>query len=196
MDKEKKYGGYKTREEQREKHRLWKQGNPDRVRQHNKTYYEKNKDRLRRVATLRTYESLEKRREKREEIRRRVLTHYGNGKLACVLCGESRLPCLSLDHINNDGMEHRRIIKSMEICNWAERNNFPSGFQTLCMNCQWVKKHDYEATHRKKLSKYLLDTGGKRTAQFKVLGATPEPVIDMAEELADQRHNASDDTIG
>ena len=25
---------------------------------------------------------------------------------------------------------------------WLKRNNFPEGFQTLCMNCQWLKKEE------------------------------------------------------
>jgi len=73
-----------------------------------------------------------------------VLTHYGGGKLSCVQCGESRIECLSIDHINGHGNEHRREILKTRYCsgtyNWLRKNCFPEGFQTLCMNCQFVKR--------------------------------------------------------
>ncbi len=70
-----------------------------------------------------------------------ALTHYGNGKLACVTCGESRIDCLSIDHIDGKGAEHRRTMpKGTRIYIWLKRNNYPEGFQTLCMNCQFIKR--------------------------------------------------------
>jgi len=155
-ERERLYGGYKSKEEQQAKHQLWKGKNPDKVREHNRRYYEKHKDKLRKIEALRSYKKLEGQRKCREKLKIRVLTHYGNGKLACVMCGESRLACLSLDHVENDGARHRKGLKQ-EIYSWIEHNNYPDGFQTLCMNCQWVKKAEYGKTHREKKSKYLED---------------------------------------
>ena len=45
-----------------------------------------------------------KSRQNRLSRRIEVLTHYGKGKCACVRCGESRLACLSLDHIKGGVM--------------------------------------------------------------------------------------------
>ena len=71
----------------------------------------------------------------------RVLTHYGHGKLTCVMCGESRIDCLSLDHINNNGYEHRKGTgNGQKFYRWIIKNDFPLGYQTLCMNCQWIKR--------------------------------------------------------
>ena len=39
----------------------------------------------------------------RLKVKREVLTHYGNDKLACVKCGEENIACLSIDHINGGG---------------------------------------------------------------------------------------------
>jgi len=66
----------------------------------------------------RWYQEVGKEREgiARVQIKTEVLTHYGKGYLACVICGESRLACLSIDHINGGGR-----------------------YQTLCMNCQFLK---------------------------------------------------------
>jgi hypothetical protein len=75
-------------------------------------------------------------------IRIEVLTHYGNGKLACIKCGFNDIRALTLDHINGGGREHMRSIKSTEISIWVRKHDFPIGFQTLCMNCQFIKRSE------------------------------------------------------
>jgi len=95
--------------------------------------------------------------QKREEAKRELLTHYGNGRCACVLCGETRLPCLSIDHINCDGAAHRKSLSldpndkhtGLKMYKWLRENNYPSGFRTLCMNCQFVALHEYREKLRK-----------------------------------------------
>ena len=80
-----------------------------------------------------------------------VLTHYGNGKLACVKCDESRLPCLSIDHINGGGVRQGKVVGlGHHLYRWLKRNDYPDGYQTLCMNCQALKKHE-----RKEYGNYL-----------------------------------------
>ncbi len=74
-----------------------------------------------------------------------VLTHYGNGKLACVRCSFSDIRALSIDHINGGGFKHRRSLGinnggGLGFYLWLIRNNLPMGYQTLCMNCQYTKK--------------------------------------------------------
>lgn len=73
---------------------------------------------------------------RRFQIRSEVLTHYGNGKLACVECGESDLAVLTLDHANNDGAEHRRKLEkqSLNLYRFLKKEGYPIGFQTLCQN--------------------------------------------------------------
>ena len=77
------------------------------------------------------------------ESTREILTHYGGGKLACVVCGEGRLACLSIDHINGGGTKHRKQMGggSAFYC-WLKKQNYPKGYQTLCMNCQFVKRFE------------------------------------------------------
>ena len=79
-----------------------------------------------------------------KEIKIEVLTHYGRGKLACVSCGEHRVACLSIDHINGNGRQDRKA-HGAETGGWVfynalRRAGFPEGYQTLCMNCQWIKR--------------------------------------------------------
>jgi len=102
---------------------------------YHRKWYEENKEHQRRVA-----------REYRQRVKGEVLTHYGGEKLACVMCGEGRLACLSIDHINEDGADHRRALglgKSVHFCEWLKSQNYPEGYQTLCMNCQWIKRDNW-----------------------------------------------------
>lgn len=69
-----------------------------------------------------------------------VLKYYGNGTLACVQCGESRVGCLSIDHVNGGGNAHRRDLHIHGLILWLKKNKFPLGFRTLCMNCQFCNR--------------------------------------------------------
>ena len=71
----------------------------------------------------------------------RVLTHYSSGKLSCVRCGEGDIACLTIDHINGGGHQHRKAVGS-HFYHWLIKQGFPEGYQTLCMNCQLRKKHN------------------------------------------------------
>ncbi len=67
--------------------------------------------------------------------RQRVLDYYGR---YCACCGESEEEFLAIDHINNDGKEHRDSI-NVALYQWLIQHKFPSGFQTLCYNCNMGK---------------------------------------------------------
>lgn len=83
----------------------------------------------------------EKKRAKEQQLKKEVLTLYGGGGCACVICGEIRLDCLSLDHINNDGYsERKKTGNGACLYYFLKKSNFPIGYQTLCMNCQFVKR--------------------------------------------------------
>lgn len=76
---------------------------------------------------------------RRENSRNLVFKHYGD---KCTCCGEAERVFLTIDHINNDGAEHRRSLKNMggsPFFEWLVKNNFPSDFQILCRNCNWGK---------------------------------------------------------
>lgn len=78
------------------------------------------------------------------KLKEEVLTHYGNGSLACVVCGEGRLACLSIDHISGGGNKQRKGVlgSTSGFYAWLKRNDYPEGYQTLCMNCQFVKRFE------------------------------------------------------
>lgn len=82
-----------------------------------------------------------------QKIKTEVLTHYGNGKLACVKCGFSDIRALSIDHLNgreiSDNALRIKGFKGESASKFYRRlikEHFPTGYQTLCMNCQWIKR--------------------------------------------------------
>lgn len=83
-------------------------------------------------------------------IRHQVIMAYGGYK--CTCCGETTPEFLQIDHIDNDGAEHRRHIgKGYSVIWWIIRNNFPPGFQVLCANCNHAKAiYGYCPHHREK----------------------------------------------
>ena len=83
-------------------------------------------------------------RDKNRNLKIEVLTHYGNGKCACVRCGESRIACLSIDHIGGGGNKQRigKLRASTTFYRWLKTEGYPEGYQTLCMNDQFVKRFE------------------------------------------------------
>lgn len=88
---------------------------------------------------------LTKAREYRNQLRDEVYAAYGGYECAC--CGETEPMFLQLDHVNNDGAEHRRAIGRTNIYYWLKQNGFPPGFQVLCANCNYAKAHYGKCPH-------------------------------------------------
>lgn len=76
----------------------------------------------------------------RVETRIEVLAYYGGGKLACVKCGFDDYRALTLDHIEGGGKKEERKRGATNLAPWLKRRGYPRGIQTLCMNCQFIKK--------------------------------------------------------
>lgn len=73
------------------------------------------------------------------KVKERIMTHYGG---CCSCCGETILDFLAIDHIENNGAEHRRsegYETGWQTYYWIIRNGYPEGFQVLCHNCNWAK---------------------------------------------------------
>lgn len=87
---------------------------------------------------------------KNTEIKQIVLSHYSNGKCICTKCGFSDIRALSIDHIDGGGYLHCRLT-SDSLYRWLIKNNFPEGFQTLCMNCQFIKRYENNELKRNDL---------------------------------------------
>lgn len=77
-----------------------------------------------------------------ERTKREVLTYYGNGKLACICCGENMYEFLTIDHINNNGSQQRKIVRRTghNLYRYLIKSKYPLGYQTLCFNCNSGKQ--------------------------------------------------------
>lgn len=65
---------------------------------------------------------------------------YSDEKNCCARCRTTELRFLNLDHIHDDGAEHRRETKvGANPYSWAKKNGWPPIFQVLCFNCNYLK---------------------------------------------------------
>ena len=66
----------------------------------------------------------------------------------CHICDDSiefGINQVDIDHINGKGSQHTASISygkrsGSTLYRWLIKHYFPEGYQTLCMNCQWVKR--------------------------------------------------------
>lgn len=72
---------------------------------------------------------------------------YG-GKCSC--CGETEPRFLTLEHINHDGIEHRKKIGfGMQMLLHLRKLGWPQeGLTILCMNCNFATKHENTCPHK------------------------------------------------
>lgn len=95
-------------------------------------YRKKNKDKIRLYAKTR-----------RRQIKNDILEHYGK---QCILCGFSDIRALQIDHINNNGAEERKSLgggqnfSGWRFYEYLIKQNYPTGYQTLCANCNMIKQ--------------------------------------------------------
>lgn len=57
---------------------------------------------------------------------------------------------LEIDHVNNDGADHRRETGYTTIYRWLISHDFPEGFQTLCSNCNRARYRYGECPHKRR----------------------------------------------
>lgn len=106
--------------------------------------------------------------EYRFKLKLAAISHYSNGTMCCNFCGYSEdIDALFLDHINDNGAEHRRelgisgsnrrsgttMYERLKALGWID------GLQVLCANCNTIKELQRK---RGKTSKQMQDaTAGK-----------------------------------
>jgi hypothetical protein len=116
MDESKRLG---WREHHREKARKWRLDHPEQDREQGR------KD----IARL----------------KRDVIGHY-SPNLRCVCCGYADIRALCIDHIEGGGNAHRNAVSrglgGQHFYRWLKQNEYPPGFQVLCMNCHTLKGNE------------------------------------------------------
>lgn len=119
----------------------WRDDNKEWKKQTDKKYRECNKEILKKWRDDNKECLYQKKKEKRFENKIRVYNHYSNYDIKCSCCGENQIEFLSIDHIEGGGNKHRKALgfSGYHIYNYLIKNNFPPGFQILCMNCNFSK---------------------------------------------------------
>lgn len=115
-----------------------KPGVAEKYKELNKAWIAKNRERYNQAKA-----------EYRFKLKIAAIDYYSGGKRCCNLCGfDSDLDALCLDHINDDGAQHRKelgiagrsspsgttIYERLKALGWME------GLQVLCANCNMVKE--------------------------------------------------------
>lgn len=98
------------------------------------------------------YTEEEKRKKREYWIRYKMKVFEAYGGPICTCCGESHHECLSIDHIDGNGAQHRKELTGnpqdgRNIMIWLKKNDFPPGFQVLCINCNFAKGHFGHCPH-------------------------------------------------
>lgn len=82
-------------------------------------------------------------RKRRDTTKLMIVTAYGK---VCNHCGETYLPVLTMDHVLENGAEHRKKIgkgsgklRTWIMTRYAETGKWPKDIQLLCYNCNIAK---------------------------------------------------------
>ena len=107
---------------------------PGKKNEYEKTYRDKNKDRLNRKRKLWRKEHPDYDRNYSRGVRQEVLLKYG-GK--CVCCGEARFEFLAFDHKKGGGSKHRKkvLLTGQKFTFWLRKVKIQKDIQILCHNC-------------------------------------------------------------
>jgi len=138
----------------------WRRENPEQFKKTQRLWEKKNRKKRNEQRCIRRLspEVLKRGKEQRLKIKMKVIAHYSNGTMKCAnpfgidhssfeeIGDYIRL--LQIDHIEGKGTEHRKSIGikngGITFYYWLINNGFPEGFQVLCANCNWLKRHRYK----------------------------------------------------
>lgn len=126
----------------------WQQVHREHLRKYHESYYVKHRKRIlsncRNRYKAKQEQILNRIHTKRWQAKIEVLTHYGDGRCACVKCNFSDIRALTIDHIDGGGLAHRKKIgipaSGTAFYRYLIKQGFPDGYQTLCGNCQRIKQ--------------------------------------------------------
>lgn len=114
-----------------------------------KRYYQKHKEERSAYNKRNREKILEKQRIRQWGYKSKAIKYYSGGTMACANpFGEHKEPyttleALSIDHINGGGTQERlrkAYGRSGSFYLWLKKHGYPSGYQILCMNCQFIKR--------------------------------------------------------
>lgn len=106
----------------------------EKTKAHKRKYYQKTKKRQNARTLAKWY-----------ELRDNFFSMYGD---SCVCCGTEGHIFLALDHVKNNGKEHRAARGKFGVYEDAIARHSPELYQVLCHNCNFAKYQMGECPHR------------------------------------------------
>lgn len=84
-------------------------------------------------------------------LKKECFEHYGS---SCSCCSETIFEFLTIEHIGGKGNVHRKNlfkhnVGGFHMYRWLKKNNYPSGYTILCMNCNWAQRLGSICPHKK-----------------------------------------------
>ena len=130
-----------------------------RKKEYNKDYHSRPESKIKRRSRELKPEFKMKVKERGDNLRFEILSTYSKRQSTsdipcCACCGlNSHIEVLSLDHIagRQEMDSEPELVKigysskivGISLHRWNKKNNFPNGFQVLCMNCNFAKGMKY-----------------------------------------------------
>ena len=159
----------------REYQNKYQQEHVKEMREYRRKYREKHREELNAHGREKYYKHLEYQRQRSRDKYRRfrerwlaysrnrravtkkfAVAYYTDGRNCCACCGENEIKFMTLDHINNNGAEHRKSLpRGTRMIEWVVENYFPDGFQILCFNCNCAKGSFGECPHQTKIKRSM-----------------------------------------
>lgn len=127
---------YQThKEESAKRHKAYYDIHKEEIAESGKVYYQTHKH----IRREQTWLSSQK-------VKLEVFIHYSSNPPKCLSCEEDDIRILTIDHIDNNGAEHRSrtgLSSGTSFYYWLRREDYPKGFQVLCANCNMRKEIEY-----------------------------------------------------
>lgn len=78
----------------------------------------------------------------RRSFRNQAFEYYGR---SCCRCGFDDERALQIDHVADNGADERKALGGQQFSGWIfyrwlKKQGWPSGYQTLCANCNAIKQ--------------------------------------------------------
>lgn len=113
-------------------------------------------------------------RKRNARLKKQVMDAYGN---KCACCGEDAPGFLTIDHVNNDGNDHRKRVHGDKIYAEIIREEYPAKYQILCWNCNVGRHHNGGVCPHKSLKVQRPSREGVHSSEWK--REAPEKGEDM-----------------
>lgn len=157
-------------EEKKKYHTAWRKRNPEKWAAYAHKWYLGNKEKKKQTMKIWEIKNADKIAVRRKKWRdankehratsqrelllgykRLVVAAYGG---ACSCCGENEIAFLTVEHLDKNGKEHRKVRGNFY--GYLVKNKFPKDNLTiLCMNCNWAERNKFKCPHKRVLLEML-----------------------------------------